>query len=36
MKRSLSFLALLLLMSPFMHLHGQSGLRPRGDVNRDW
>ncbi len=36
MKRSLSFLTLLLLMSPFMHLHGQSGLRPRGDVNRDW
>ena len=36
MKRSLSFLAMLLLMSPFMHLHGQSGLRPRGDVNRDW
>lgn len=36
MKRSLSLIILLLLMTPFMHLHGQSGLRPRGDVNRDW
>jgi len=36
MKRSLSFVAILLLMTPFMHLFGQSGLRPRGDVNCDW
>lgn len=36
MKRSLSLIILLLLMTPFMHLHGQSGLRPRGDVNCDW
>ena len=36
MRRSLSLVTLLLLMTPFIHLHGQTELRPRGDVNRDW
>ncbi len=36
MKRVLSLIGVLLLSVPFMFVCGQSGLRPRGDVNCDW
>ena len=36
MKRVLSLIGLLLMMSPCMYLYGQTSLRPRGDVNCDW
>ena len=36
MKRFLSVIGLLLMTAPFMLMHGQTSLRPCGDVNCDW
>ena len=36
MKKAIHVITLLLALLPALALHGQAGLRPRGDVNCDW